>query len=311
MDTDMRSIVVGVDGSPESVRAAAAGAMVAQRAGVPCHVVHAVPDYLAAFSSPDAVMDTSGLTEAAVSYAREFITGAMADKVPDQYLRELEVLVGRVPVVLTDAVQRHGATLLVMGGKHHRGLERIGGSAITHMVRTTDIPILATDGGSPVVTRVLAAVDLSYAAQETIAEAERWATMFGAKLRVMHVVEPVPIIPGVPMTVGDDEFFRAEERALATSIWPLVKMPGAETVVRRGRSAAAIADEVGQWQADLLIVGSHGKGWVDRLLLGSTSERLLHILPTLTLVVPVTRTAHRALGIESLPWDVAAAGARA
>jgi nucleotide-binding universal stress UspA family protein len=301
-----KPIVVGVDGSPESVRAASAGVMVAQRAGVECRLVHAVPDYLASFSTPDAVMDTSALTQAAADHAREYIVSSLKDRVPDVMLARLEVEVGRAPLVLTDAVRRCEAGLLVLGGKHHRGLERIGGSAITHLVRTIDVPILATDGGSPVVTRVLAAVDLSYAAQPTIVEAQRWAELFGARLRVMHVVEPVPIIPGVPTTLGDDDFFRAEERALETNIWPLVTMPGAETVVRRGRAAAAVADEVGKWQADLLVVGSHGKGWVDRLLIGSTSERLLHVLPTLTLVVPVVRPAHRGLGADLLPWETRA-----
>jgi len=38
---------------------------------------------------------------------------------------------------------------------------------------------------------------------------------------------------------------------------------------------------------DLVIVGSHGKGWVDRVLLGSTTERLLNKLPCPVLVIPV------------------------
>jgi Universal stress protein family len=34
------------------------------------------------------------------------------------------------------------------------------------------------------------------------------------------------------------------------------------------------------------VVGSHGKGWVDRILIGSTTERLVTELPTSILVVP-------------------------
>ena len=40
------------------------------------------------------------------------------------------------------------------------------------------------------------------------------------------------------------------------------------------------------WGADLVVLGSHGKGWVDRMLLGSTTERLLSHLPTSMLVIP-------------------------
>jgi universal stress protein family protein len=35
-----------------------------------------------------------------------------------------------------------------------------------------------------------------------------------------------------------------------------------------------------------VVVGSHGKGWVERLLIGSVTERLLNQLPSSLLVVP-------------------------
>jgi nucleotide-binding universal stress UspA family protein len=308
-----KPIVVAVDGSPESVRAAETGSMIAEKTGAECVIVHAVPDYLASFAAPDVQMDVAGLEDRAVEYAREFITGTLQGHVRPELLAGMRSEVGRAPIVIQDAVRRLDARLLVLGGKHHRGLDRIGGSTVTHMARTTDIPMLVTDGGSPAITKVLVAVDVSYASEPTIAEAEKFATLFGAKLRVMHVVEPVPIIPGVPITVGDEDYFRGESRVLESSVWPKVSAPDAETVIRRGRAASAIADEVAQWGADLLVLGSHGKGWVDRLLIGSTSERLLRILPTLTLVVPVARPAHKGLGALALPWEsvaVAGGGAR-
>src|SRR5207244_9160649 len=39
--------------------------------------------------------------------------------------------------------------------------------------------------------------------------------------------------------------------------------------------------------ADLLVMGSHGKGWATRVLVGSVTERLLNHLPTSLVVVPV------------------------
>jgi hypothetical protein len=47
---------------------------------------------------------------------------------------------------------------------------------------------------------------------------------------------------------------------------------------------------VTDWRADLLVVGSHGKGWAERMLVGSVTERLINHLPTSLLVVP-TRAA--------------------
>jgi nucleotide-binding universal stress UspA family protein len=53
--------------------------------------------------------------------------------------------------------------------------------------------------------------------------------------------------------------------------------------------------EAFDWKADLLVVGSHGKGWAQRVLLGSVTERLINNLPTSLLVAPVG-TAVEALG---------------
>ena len=58
--------------------------------------------------------------------------------------------------------------------------------------------------------------------------------------------------------------------------------------------AETIAQEATNWNADLIVVGSHGKGWVDRLLMGSTTERLLTFLPASVLVVPTGAALARA-----------------
>jgi len=60
-----------------------------------------------------------------------------------------------------------------------------------------------------------------------------------------------------------------------------------DTVVQSGSAARMIADQASSWEADLVVVGSHGKGLVDRVLLGSTTERLLNKLPCSILVIPV------------------------
>ena len=51
--------------------------------------------------------------------------------------------------------------------------------------------------------------------------------------------------------------------------------------------AAAIA--VRRGPAALLVLGTHGSGWVDRLLLGSTTEELLARLPSSLVIVPCVR----------------------
>lgn len=302
----MNPIVVGVDGSPESVRAAAFGQVIAARGHTTCDLVHAVPPYWATLP-PELGVDIAALDEAAIAHARSLINQTLQGTVPDRVLGSLEVTVGRAPTVLAAAAERRHAEAVVMGGKHHRALARLGGSSITHLVRSGTVPVLATDGVTPpAIERILAPVDLSYAAKATIAAAERWAAVFGARLRVLHVVEPMPMVPGITLQVADDEIYRSTERLVETDIAPLVTWPGADIVVRRGRSASTIVAEAEQWGASLIVLGSHGRGWANRLLLGSTSERLLQILPVPTLVVPVARPADGKTMDIDLPWAAAA-----
>jgi len=67
----------------------------------------------------------------------------------------------------------------------------------------------------------------------------------------------------------------------------------ADRVTREGLADEGIAEEAAAWEADVTVVGSHGKGWMDRMLIGSTTERLVNRLPTSLLVVPILRRTRR------------------
>jgi len=288
-------IVVGVDGSPESVRAAVLGSVLADTAGTECILVHAAMDYWSSTAMPTVGVDVAALDEATIGHSRALVTSALAGRVAEALLESMVIRIGPPAAVLTDVAREHGAAVIVVGGKHRRGIARLAGSTVTNLVRLAELPVIATDGGSGGIQRVLVAVDLSHAAAPTIQAAERLARLFNAELRVLHVVEPLPAVPSAPLELDDDEVYRAAEQQLATSVWPLLTYRDADTTVRRGRTAAVIVDEATQWRADIVVIGSHGKGWVDRLILGSTSERLLHVLPTLTMVVPAHRTEEPAV----------------
>ena len=58
--------------------------------------------------------------------------------------------------------------------------------------------------------------------------------------------------------------------------------------------------QAAKWGADVVVLGSHGKNWVDRLLLGSTTERLIADLPSSLLVAPAARDAPEASRPELL-----------
>jgi nucleotide-binding universal stress UspA family protein len=281
-------IVVGVDASPAAVGATDLGERIAQLAGVRCELVHAVRDAwapLVAVNPDPHVVEMQNLQLAA---ARETINRTLQGApIRSRQLEDLSVRFGPPAAVLQEVTRERGPGLLVLGGKHHSALERwLGGSTSLHVVRTSEVPVLITAGNPTVLRRILVAADLSKAAGPTVALAERFARLVGAQLRVLTVFEPLPDLPGIPST-DPTEYYALAQETLERDVWPLVKTPRAERIVRHGMVVDTLLREASDWQADVLVVGSHGKGWAQRVLLGSVTERLINHLPTSLLVAPV------------------------
>jgi len=277
-------IVVGVDTSPEAADAALFAVAAAHRAVTSCHLVHATSGSVHA-PRRDRYPYTRRYEQAGTQLA-----AALGNRVPAAVLETLAVHQGRPAAVLNDAVAAFGAELVVLGGKHHSTLGRwLGGSTSVNVARSALVPLLVTVG-APAIRRVLVAVDQSGAAPPTLAAAERYATLFGAKLRALSVIEPLPVLLDIPQPEKPD-YHRLLEEKVEHDIWPLIRAPGVETVLRYGAALNAIGREVDEWRADLLVVGSHGKGSVTRMLVGSVTETLINHLPTSLLVVPAGAAA--------------------
>lgn len=281
-----KPIVAGVDSSPESARAAAVATDVARAVGTTCHLVHVTGEQWSALAIAEMPERAQEFRESLLARERERVERSLWG-VPPEVIQRMIVRVGRAAAVLKQIAAERGAGLIVMGGKHHSVLARwLAGSTSHDMVRTTDVPVLVTCGNQRPIRRVLAAVDLSAAARPTIEAAERFAGLFGAELRVVCALEPLPVVPEAP-NYDLTHYYAMTEDQIAHEVWPLVDSPRAEKVTRFGPAVDAILQETAAWHADLVVVGSHGKGWVDRLLVGSVTERLLNRLPTSLLVVPV------------------------
>ncbi|HEV2750347.1 MAG TPA: universal stress protein [Gemmatimonadales bacterium] len=288
-----KPIVVGVDASHEATEAAAFAMRISHRAGARCHVVHAARDPLIAWQASEG----SRYREALIQQAREELLAGLRSAVPTDVLSDLAVRLGSAPRVVTDVASEIGAELIVLGGKHHSALGRwLGGSTSLNVARITEVPLLVTAGAGRGIRRVLVAVDVSSAAAPTLAVAQRYAALFGAELRALSVIEPLPVIPEITPPYDVSQYYALSEELLQGKVWPLLHAAGVQTLVRYGMTVETILHEATEWRTDLLVVGSHGKGWAERMLVGSVTERLLNHLPTSLLVVP-TRTA-RALVTE-------------
>lgn len=313
MSANLRAIIAGVDETPESARAAALGALLAERAGATCVPVCAVPDYETIFAS----YGMDALSPAAVRQAFEndhkAVAAALQAKVPRPIIENLRVLAGRPATVLRDEATRLHAGLIILGHRERRG-PRFGDSLVTQLLRTTDVPVLVTDRPATAIRRILVALDLSYASEATLDGALAWSRHLGAELRALHVIEPMPPVPFATVQLSE-EYYRADELLRENGLWARIDERAVDKVIRYGYPATLIASEAMEWQADLIIMGSHGRGWAERLFIGSAAEQLSRKPVAPTLVIPVARpddVAGRALMVGRLPWEdanVAAADA--
>jgi nucleotide-binding universal stress UspA family protein len=289
-------IVVGVDPSPEGVWAGAGAEQLARQAGTTCRLICAVPEpWLGGPDMPVAAGDLRMLRGQIEMQTREQIRELLRRSVPAPAADQIEVRFGRPAQVLHETAQEADADLIVVGAKRHRPLSRwIVGSTAHDLVRVARTPVLVATPSVARIERVLVAVDLSAAAAGAIAAGERMAALSGAAVRFVHVVAPLPLVPAIPDDVGSGEYARLTEDVLERSIWPTISMPAADRVVRHGPVSQSLVQEVASWSADLLVVGSHGRGLIDRVLLGSVTRDLLGSIPTSLLVVPPVAAARLA-----------------
>ena len=134
--------------------------------------------------------------------------------------------------------------------------------------------------------RVLLAVDGSEHSLAAVEEAARTPWPQGTVLKIVSVADlPSPTTPfDVPLLYGSSEDWERllEERSLANATrarerFGEIAGPRTEVMVRTLKEdpKAAILDEAERWDADLIIVGTHGYSAMKRLLLGSVSRAVL------------------------------------
>ena len=149
--------------------------------------------------------------------------------------------------------------------------------------------------------RVLVAYDGSPAADAAIDQivARPWSE--GTRVRVVTVVETqlfYPLANGIEVYPPISEKIRAAMRENAyrgvqSAVAKLKAKPGIEPSydLREGDVKSALLEAIREWKADLVIVGSHGKGALGRFFLGSVSHTLVTHAPCNVEVVRPTAIA--------------------
>lgn len=161
------------------------------------------------------------------------------------------------------------------------------------------------------IENVLVPTDFSVASDSALMYGRTLARTFNARLHVLHVVDDSLMRAGLDgfsvdiSTVMAEMADDAEKRMLVCLTDDDWRDPKTMTEVRTGGPAHEIADYAKDNAVDLIVMGSHGRGFVSRMLMGRVAEKVVRIAPCPVLTV---RTPEREFVFPEA--ERAAAGAR-
>ncbi|SDC78159.1 universal stress protein [Rhodococcus tukisamuensis] len=290
-----KPVVVGVDGSESASTAVVWAARTAAGRKVPLvlvSVVHVPPyyysePYLARGYSDDLKNEGRAHLDSAEVLARS----VAEDLGPLEV--ETKLHEGRIADILLQ--YSADATMIVLGS---RGLGEFTGALLGSVTRavashsTAPVAVVrgrTLDGRPPAQGPVVVGVDGSEVSEAAVAVAFAEASARGASLVAVNVWSDVSVQPSLGATASDPHWSgiqAAEEAVLSERLagW-LERYPdvNVQRVVSRDRPVRVLSEY--SEQAQLLVVGSHGRGGFKGMVLGSTSNALMNTADCPVLIV--------------------------
>jgi nucleotide-binding universal stress UspA family protein len=213
---------------------------------------------------------------------------------------KFEIMEGTAAPVILERAQALPSDLIVMGTHGHSGFERLVlGSVTEKVLRKASCPVLSVPprvhGAAhqpPLFSRILCAVDFSECSLDALAHAMAMAQEADAHLTVLHVLEMLPEVEEFLSGGSDvlrDYTIRAraarEERLRAIVPEAVRAYCTVDTVLAEGKPWREILREAAERRSDLIVIGIHGHGALDRLFFGSTTQHVVReaTCPVLTL----------------------------
>lgn len=287
-------VVVAVDGSEASNHAVLWAANTAVKRGIPLRIAssYTVPQFLYAEGMvppkelfDDLQAETMEKIEAARAIAHEFapelkIGHTIAEGSPIDMLLEMS----------------HDVTMIVMGSRGMGGLSgmvmgSVSSSVVSHaacpvvVVREDNVLDESTKYGPVVV-----GVDGSEVSQKATEVAFAEAAARGAELTAVHTWMDMQVQASLAgLSAAQTEWAEVEKEQAELLSSRIAEFQGqypdvvVKKVIARDRPVRALADAAEK--AQLLVVGSHGRGGFKGMLLGSTSRALLQASPCPMMVV--------------------------
>ncbi|KWT73309.1 MULTISPECIES: universal stress protein [unclassified Variovorax] len=156
--------------------------------------------------------------------------------------------------------------------------------------------------------KILVPLDGSATAQRGLEEATRLAKLTQGRLRLFHVIDELSFALAMDAYAGhagdwlsvlreDGERLLAEAKAVANAAGV-----EADTVLhdrRSGQVHELVTAEAARWPADLIVLGTHGRRGVGRVVMGSSAEHILRHAPVPVLLVRASESETRPKPLEA------------
>lgn len=195
---------------------------------------------------------------------------------------------------IVDEAEKIKAGLIILGRRGRTGLKRLMmGSETAKVIGHASCNVLVVPRAAQVTfSKILVATDGSKYSEAAVSEAMNIAKQYNSPLVVISVVpseteSPFDIVASEMQKglIADKELQQAE--AIVKNVKTLAEKNGvnAKAFIYAGRPYDAITDTAKEEKVNLIVVGSHGRTGISRLLMGSVTERVIGHAECAVLVV--------------------------
>jgi len=294
MSETPKTILSATDFSETAANAGVLARELARRFSAHLHILHAV----ILLDDPHLDKDRSNQLEELLKSEDEVRRRVLEESIEEQYGVDItpHMVRGIAPgEVIVETAESLGCGLIVMGTHGRRGLSHFFlGSVAERVLRTSKIPVLTVRGDVVInpdgISKILVPHDFSDASDTAVRQAAIWASSLGARLTLLHVVEPVVYPEFYSVDVLSEEL---TERLVARSEDALRKTAAefesgcdVDFRVEIGRAAETIADLAGPDDFDLVVMATRGLSGLEHVLLGSVAESVLRRCRVPMLAIP-------------------------
>jgi nucleotide-binding universal stress UspA family protein len=195
-------------------------------------------------------------------------------------------------------VEDRDVDLVVMGTHGRRGVQRmLLGSVTEEVLRKVPCPVFTVQAdveeeAGTTVRRILVPVDFSDASEMAVQHATEIAQTYGAEVHLLHVVEEVvyPSAYGIePPSMQSQDVVLRVEQALGRMAREELGYEHVQVSSTIGYAPMTILDYAQENAIDLIVIATHGRSGLDRVLLGSVAERVIRQSPVPVFVVKPDR----------------------